>query len=94
VEQQVSVEIAAPPDAVYDLIADVTRMGEWSPECVRCRWLDGAQEARPGARFRGTSCPSTPRSSACIPSATTAPKSTAPSPPPGGGPVGPRPPEG
>jgi uncharacterized protein YndB with AHSA1/START domain len=55
VEHQVSVEIAAPPDAVYDLVADVTRMGEWSPECVRCRWRNGAQEARPGARFRGTS---------------------------------------
>ena len=54
-EQQVTVEIAARPDAVYDLIADVTRMGEWSPECVRCRWLDGAEEAYPGARFRGTS---------------------------------------
>ena len=31
-----SIEIAAPPQAVYDLIADVTRMGEWSPECYRC----------------------------------------------------------
>jgi hypothetical protein len=48
-----SIEIAAPHDIVYDLIADVTRMGEWSPECYRCEWLDGASAAAPGARFRG-----------------------------------------
>ena len=33
---QARIDIAAPPDVVYDLIADVTRMGEWSPECYRC----------------------------------------------------------
>jgi hypothetical protein len=48
-----SIEIVAPPDLVYDLIADVTRMGEWSPECYRCEWLDGATVAAAGARFRG-----------------------------------------
>ena len=48
-----SINIAAAPDAVYDLIADVTRMGEWSPECYRCEWLDGATAAAPGVRFRG-----------------------------------------
>jgi polyketide cyclase/dehydrase/lipid transport protein len=48
-----SIEIGAPPDVVYDLIADVTRMGEWSPECYRCEWLDGASAAAPGTRFRG-----------------------------------------
>lgn len=48
-----SIDIVAPPDLVYDLIADVTRMGEWSPECYRCEWLDGVTEAAPGARFRG-----------------------------------------
>jgi Polyketide cyclase / dehydrase and lipid transport len=48
-----SVDIAAPPELVYDLITDVTRMGEWSPECYRCEWLDGATAAVPGARFRG-----------------------------------------
>lgn len=54
-EQTVDVEIQAPPEQVYALLADITRMGEWSSECVRCRWLGGAGEARPGARFRGTS---------------------------------------
>lgn len=47
----VSVEIDAPPDAIYDLVADVTRMGEWSPECVRCDWID--EPGRVGSTFRG-----------------------------------------
>ena len=48
-----SIEIAAPPALVYDLLADITRMGEWSPECYRCVWLDGATAAEVGTRFRG-----------------------------------------
>jgi uncharacterized protein YndB with AHSA1/START domain len=48
-----SIEVAAPTDLVYDLITDVARMGEWSPECYRCQWLDGATAAAPGLRFRG-----------------------------------------
>jgi uncharacterized protein YndB with AHSA1/START domain len=40
------------PAAVWDLITDVARIGEWSPECVGARWLDGAPP-RPGARFEG-----------------------------------------
>jgi uncharacterized protein YndB with AHSA1/START domain len=48
-----SIDVAAPPERVYDLIADVSRMGEWSPECYRCEWLDGATAAAPGVRFRG-----------------------------------------
>ncbi|MCV7426175.1 SRPBCC family protein [Mycobacterium montefiorense] len=50
---QHSIAIAAPPERVYDLIVDLSRMGEWSPECYRCEWLDGATAAAPGARFRG-----------------------------------------
>ena len=50
---QESIDIGATPEVVYDLITDVTRMGEWSPECYRCEWLDGATEAAAGARFRG-----------------------------------------
>jgi uncharacterized protein YndB with AHSA1/START domain len=48
-----SIDIAASPELVFDLIADVTRMGEWSPECYRCEWLGGASAAVKGARFRG-----------------------------------------
>ena len=28
-------------------------MGDWSPECYRCEWLNGATTAVAGARFRG-----------------------------------------
>ena len=48
-----SIEVAAPPEVIYLLVSDVTRMGEWSPECYRCTWLDGVGTAVPGARFRG-----------------------------------------
>lgn len=48
-----SIEIIATPELVYRLITDITRMGEWSPECYRCTWLDGTDAAVPGARFRG-----------------------------------------
>jgi uncharacterized protein YndB with AHSA1/START domain len=50
----VTVHIDAPPERVYDLISDVTRMGEWSPECTGCAWIDGAERAAVGARFRGS----------------------------------------
>ena len=50
---QVSASIAAEPAVVYDLVSDVTRMGEWSPETTSCRWLDGSGPAA-GSRFRGT----------------------------------------
>jgi hypothetical protein len=49
-----SIDIAAPPEKVYDLISDVTRMGEWSPETRSATWLDGANGPAVGARFKGT----------------------------------------
>jgi hypothetical protein len=49
----VSVDVAAPADLIYDLIADLTRMGEWSPECVRVEWTNGATGPAAGATFRG-----------------------------------------
>ncbi|CAN5128698.1 SRPBCC family protein [soil metagenome] len=53
--QHVSIDVAAPPAVVYDLLADITRMPDWSPEVTRCAWLGGATQAGPGARFRGWS---------------------------------------
>ncbi len=50
---EISRHIAAAPEAVYDAIADVTRMGEWSPECQSCEWTDGADGPRVGATFDG-----------------------------------------
>lgn len=48
-----SVEIAAAPDAVYQLVSDVPNLPRWAVECERCDWLDGATGPRVGARFRG-----------------------------------------
>ena len=49
---EVRLVMAAPPEAVYEMIADVTRMPELSPEVVECRWLDGATGPVVGARFK------------------------------------------
>ncbi|MEZ7128661.1 SRPBCC family protein [Nonomuraea sp. AD125B] len=48
---QVSLYVEAPPEAVYDLVSDVTRTPEFSPEILRCTWLDGATGPAVGARF-------------------------------------------
>ena len=47
-----TVEISAAPERVYELVSDITRMGEWSPECVRCSWTKGASGPAVGARFK------------------------------------------
>lgn len=44
----------AAPDAVYRVVSDVTRMGDWSPETTKCEWIDGATCATVGARFKGS----------------------------------------
>jgi Polyketide cyclase / dehydrase and lipid transport len=50
----VSADIPAPPKVVFDLITDITRMGEWSPETVKAVWIGDATRAAEGARFKGT----------------------------------------
>lgn len=51
---KVDIHVDAPPEKVWSVVADLDRMGEWSPECYRITWLDGASSpARPGARFKG-----------------------------------------
>jgi uncharacterized protein YndB with AHSA1/START domain len=54
-ETQVTVEreMAAPPERVWSLVSDVTRMGEWSPEASAADWLGGATGPAVGARFKG-----------------------------------------
>ena len=48
---EVRLTIQAPPELLYDLVSDVPRTPEWSPEVISSRWLDGATGAAPGARF-------------------------------------------
>lgn len=48
---EASVHMAARPKRVYELVSDVSRMGEWSPETYRCTWVD-ADGPAVGARFR------------------------------------------
>lgn len=40
-----SILIEASPEAVYDLVSDVARTGEWSPVCNECWWDEGATGA-------------------------------------------------
>lgn len=47
-----SIFISRSPEELYDMIADVTRMGEWSPICTACWWDDGDGPGV-GARFTG-----------------------------------------
>ncbi len=47
-----SVHVAAAPEALYALVSDVTRMGEWSPICKAC-WWDEGDGPRVGAWFTG-----------------------------------------
>ena len=47
------VTIDRPPAQVWAAIADVTRMGEWSPECTAGRWVGGATGPAVGAKFEG-----------------------------------------
>lgn len=49
----VSVRIAARPEIVWNLVSDVTRIGEFSPETFEAAWLGGATEVAVGARFKG-----------------------------------------
>jgi uncharacterized protein YndB with AHSA1/START domain len=50
----VSREIAAPPQQVWELVSDITRMGEWSPESTGGTWIKGATGPEVGAKFKGT----------------------------------------
>lgn len=49
----VSTRIARPADAVWAMVADVGRMGSWSPETRSAVWLDDATGPAVGARFKG-----------------------------------------
>ena len=52
-DAEATTTIAADPVKVYNLVADLPRMGEWSPENTGGKWVDGASGPAVGARFRG-----------------------------------------
>ena len=54
--EQVSVERTIRADAgrLYELVTDLPRMGDWSPENTGGRWVKGATGPAVGARFKGT----------------------------------------
>lgn len=45
--------VGAAPADVFDAVADVSRMGEWSPECVAGRWVPPATGPEVDAEFEG-----------------------------------------
>jgi uncharacterized protein YndB with AHSA1/START domain len=45
--------INAPSERLYDMVADLERMGQWSPECQRVEWTDGSGGPAQGATFVG-----------------------------------------
>ncbi|MBV8986823.1 MAG: SRPBCC family protein [Acidimicrobiia bacterium] len=47
-----SIDIDAPPERLYDMVSDLSRMGEWSPENLGGKWLGGASGPAEGARFK------------------------------------------
>lgn len=47
-----TVEVAASPDAVWEVVSDVTRMPEWSPE-LRWLFVVGSKEPRVGMNLVG-----------------------------------------
>ncbi len=50
---EISKDIDASPDAVYALVADLGRMGDWSTENIGGEWTSG-EPGKVGSRFLGT----------------------------------------
>jgi uncharacterized protein YndB with AHSA1/START domain len=49
----VTVHMAAPPQEIWELVSDVTKIGLYSPETFEAEWLEGATAPAVGAKFRG-----------------------------------------
>jgi len=50
---EVTLLVDLPIERVWELVTDVPRHGEWSPECVHTAWLDEAAHHEVGDRFAG-----------------------------------------
>jgi Polyketide cyclase / dehydrase and lipid transport len=53
VQVTVSKVIAATPEAIYDVVADITQMPKYSPENTLGEWIKGATGPVVGAQFKG-----------------------------------------
>jgi uncharacterized protein YndB with AHSA1/START domain len=51
--ESATVHMDASPEAIWDLVSDVTKIGRYSPETFEAEWLDGATGPAVGAKFRG-----------------------------------------
>ncbi len=45
--------IDASPQQLWEMVSDITRMGEWSPETTGCAWVGGASGPDIGSKFKG-----------------------------------------
>jgi uncharacterized protein YndB with AHSA1/START domain len=50
---EVSLHVEAPPEKVWALVSDVTRIGEFSPETFEAAWTRGSSGPVVGAYFKG-----------------------------------------
>jgi len=53
IERSATMTINRPAGEVFDAVSDITRIGDRSPECISCRWVDGADGPAVGAKFTG-----------------------------------------
>jgi uncharacterized protein YndB with AHSA1/START domain len=53
-EAEMVAEVEATPQQVWEVLSDVTRVGEWSHECHTATWLPGHTSAVVGAQFAGS----------------------------------------
>ncbi len=51
---RVGLDVNCTPAAAWALVTDVTRIGDFSPECVGARWTGSSERPSVGARFDGT----------------------------------------
>jgi hypothetical protein len=49
-----SIDVACAPLTAWELVTDIQRIGDFSPECMAAAWIDGASAPEVGARFEGT----------------------------------------
>jgi hypothetical protein len=52
-QDQVAIVISVDADTLYDMVSDLPRIGEWSPECEAVEWADDTTIPVAGTRFVG-----------------------------------------